>query len=39
MRKVEVVPHDPKWWEAFEVASKRIADALRETQLNPLLSL
>ncbi|MEM6451802.1 MAG: GrpB family protein [Cyanobacteria bacterium P01_D01_bin.105] len=28
MRKVEVIPHDPKWREAFEVESKRIANAL-----------
>jgi GrpB-like predicted nucleotidyltransferase (UPF0157 family) len=28
MRKVEVVPHDPKWREAFEVESKRVTDAL-----------
>jgi GrpB-like predicted nucleotidyltransferase (UPF0157 family) len=30
MRKVEVVPHDPKWGEAFEVESKSVADALGE---------
>lgn len=30
MRKVEVVPHDPKWREAFEVESKRVTDALGE---------
>jgi GrpB-like predicted nucleotidyltransferase (UPF0157 family) len=28
MRKVEVVPHDPKWREAFKVESKSVADAL-----------
>jgi GrpB-like predicted nucleotidyltransferase (UPF0157 family) len=28
MRKVEVVPHDSKWREAFEVESKSVADAL-----------
>jgi GrpB-like predicted nucleotidyltransferase (UPF0157 family) len=28
MRKVEVVPHDPKWQEAFKVESKRVTDAL-----------
>ena len=30
MRKVKVVPHDPKWQEAFEVESKRVTDALGE---------
>ncbi len=30
MRKVEVVPHDPKWQEAFELESKSVADALGE---------
>jgi GrpB-like predicted nucleotidyltransferase (UPF0157 family) len=30
MRKVEVVQHDPKWREAFEVESKSVADALGE---------
>lgn len=30
MRKVEVVPHNPKWREAFEVESKRVTDALGE---------
>ena len=30
MRKVEVVPHDPKWQEAFEVESTSVADALGE---------
>jgi GrpB-like predicted nucleotidyltransferase (UPF0157 family) len=30
MRKVEVVPHDPKWREAFEVESRFVADALGE---------
>ena len=28
MRKVEVVSHDPKWREAFEIESKSVADAL-----------
>ncbi|KAM3093829.1 GrpB family protein [Phormidesmis sp. 146-12] len=30
MKKVEVVPHDPNWWEAFEVESQRVTDALGE---------
>ncbi len=30
MRKVEVVPHTPKWREAFAVESKRVTDALGE---------
>ncbi|NES19869.1 MAG: GrpB family protein [Symploca sp. SIO3E6] len=30
MRKVEVVPHDPTWQEAFRMESKRVADALGE---------
>jgi GrpB-like predicted nucleotidyltransferase (UPF0157 family) len=30
MRKVEVVPHDPKWRDAFEIESKSVADALGE---------
>ncbi len=30
MRKVEVVPHDPKWQDAFRMESKHIADALGE---------
>ena len=30
MRKVEVVPHDPKWREVFEVESQRVTDALGE---------
>lgn len=30
MRKVEVVPHDPKWRDTFEVESKSVADALGE---------
>jgi GrpB-like predicted nucleotidyltransferase (UPF0157 family) len=30
MRKVEVVPHDPKWRKAFEVESKSVANALGE---------
>lgn len=30
MRKVEVVPHNPKWREAFEIESKRVASALGE---------
>jgi GrpB-like predicted nucleotidyltransferase (UPF0157 family) len=28
MRKVEVVPHDPKWKEAFEIEAKQVAKAL-----------
>lgn len=28
MKKVEVVPHDQKWQEAFEFESKRVTDAL-----------
>lgn len=28
MRKVEVVPHDPRWQEAFEAESKQVTDAL-----------
>ena len=28
MRKVEVVPHDPKWREMFKVESNRVMDAL-----------
>jgi GrpB-like predicted nucleotidyltransferase (UPF0157 family) len=31
MRKVEVVPHTPKWREAFDIESKLIAAALGET--------
>jgi len=30
MRKVEVVPHDPKWREVFEIESKRVTEALGE---------
>ena len=30
MRKVEVVPHDPKWRDAFEVESQSVAAALGE---------
>jgi GrpB-like predicted nucleotidyltransferase (UPF0157 family) len=30
MRKVEVVPHDPKWRDVFEVESKSVANALGE---------
>jgi len=30
MRKVEVVPHDPRWQEVFRIESKRVADALGE---------
>ncbi|HEX6185879.1 MAG TPA: GrpB family protein [Pyrinomonadaceae bacterium] len=30
MRKVEVVPHDPRWRDAFEAEAKLIADALGE---------
>jgi GrpB-like predicted nucleotidyltransferase (UPF0157 family) len=30
MRKVEVVPHDPKWRSAFEVESNQVAEALGE---------
>jgi GrpB-like predicted nucleotidyltransferase (UPF0157 family) len=28
MRKVEVVPHDPRWRDAFEAEAKLVADAL-----------
>lgn len=28
MRKVEVVPHSPKWQEIFKVESDRVIDAL-----------
>lgn len=31
MQKVEVVPHDPRWKDAFEVESNRVADALGNT--------
>ena len=31
MRKVEVVPHDPKWQEAFAIESRRITAALGRT--------
>lgn len=30
MRKVEVVPHNPLWREAFEIEAKRVAAALGE---------
>jgi GrpB-like predicted nucleotidyltransferase (UPF0157 family) len=30
MRKVEIVPHDPKWREAFEAEAKHVASALGE---------
>lgn len=30
MRKVEIVPHDPRWREAFEAEAKQIASALGE---------
>ena len=30
MRKVEVVPHDPRWRDAFEAEAKRVAAALGE---------
>ena len=30
MRKVEVVPHDPRWQETFKIESERVADALGE---------
>lgn len=30
MSKVEVVPHDPRWREAFEAEAKRVAAALGE---------
>jgi GrpB-like predicted nucleotidyltransferase (UPF0157 family) len=30
MRKVEVVPHNPKWRDGFDVESKSVADALGE---------
>jgi GrpB-like predicted nucleotidyltransferase (UPF0157 family) len=30
MRKVEVVPHDPKWQEMFKVESNRVREALGE---------
>jgi GrpB-like predicted nucleotidyltransferase (UPF0157 family) len=30
MRKVEVVPHDPKWRDAFAIESKSVANALGE---------
>ncbi len=33
MRKVEVVPHDPKWQEAFEVESKKVTHALGENMI------
>lgn len=31
MSKVEVVPHDPRWRDAFEAEAGRVADALGET--------
>lgn len=33
MLKVEVVPHDPRWRDAFEAEAKRVADALGENAL------
>jgi GrpB-like predicted nucleotidyltransferase (UPF0157 family) len=33
MRKVEVVPHDPRWRDAFEAEAKRVAAALGENVL------
>ena len=30
MRRVEVVPHDPRWRDAFEAEAKRVAAALGE---------
>ncbi|HEX9927744.1 MAG TPA: GrpB family protein [Pyrinomonadaceae bacterium] len=30
MRKVEIVPHDPKWRDAFEAEAKQVASALGE---------
>lgn len=30
MKKVEVVPHDPRWRDAFEAEAKQIANALGE---------
>jgi GrpB-like predicted nucleotidyltransferase (UPF0157 family) len=30
MRKVEIVPHDPRWREAFEAEAKQVAFALGE---------
>ena len=30
MRKVEVVPHDPKWQELFKIESKQVIDAMGE---------
>lgn len=30
MRKVEVVPHDPRWRDAFEAEAGRVAEALGE---------
>jgi len=30
MRKVEIVPHDPQWREAFEAEAKQVASALGE---------
>src|ERR671932_1017165 len=30
VRKVEVVPHDPRWRDAFEAEAKHVADALGE---------
>lgn len=31
MRKVEVVPHDPRWRDAYEAEAKHVATALGET--------
>ena len=33
MRKVEVVPHDPRWRDAFEAEAKHVAAALGENVL------
>src|SRR5919112_517795 len=30
MRRVEVVPHNPRWRDAFEAEAKQVADALGE---------
>jgi GrpB-like predicted nucleotidyltransferase (UPF0157 family) len=34
MKKVEVVPHHPKWQDLFDVESKSVADALGENVVN-----
>ena len=33
MRKVEVVPHDPKWRQVFEVESQPVIEALGDNVL------